>query len=117
MFIHFKAAGELVNEAALAMEYGASAEDVARVCHAHPVRRTCSIFVITEWTLLSRRNTLITLAHICLYNSHIFFRLRFRHVLKLSERLTLRHTVVNQSISKIKNINTPGVMNEVKGKK
>ncbi|KAF6779424.1 hypothetical protein AHF37_01869 [Paragonimus kellicotti] len=29
-------AGELVNEAALAMEYGASAEDVARVCHAHP---------------------------------------------------------------------------------
>lgn len=32
-------AGELVNEAVLAMEYGASAEDVARVCHAHP---TCS---------------------------------------------------------------------------
>ncbi|RWS31354.1 dihydrolipoyl dehydrogenase-like protein [Leptotrombidium deliense] len=32
-------AGELVNEAALAMEYGASCEDVARVCHAHP---TCS---------------------------------------------------------------------------
>ena len=30
-------AGELINEAALAMEYGASAEDVARVCHAHPV--------------------------------------------------------------------------------
>lgn len=34
---NFKGAGELVNEAALAMEYGASAEDVARVCHAHPV--------------------------------------------------------------------------------
>lgn len=33
----FQAAGELVNEAVLAMEYGASAEDVARVCHAHPV--------------------------------------------------------------------------------
>lgn len=32
-----QAAGELVNEAVLAMEYGASAEDVARVCHAHPV--------------------------------------------------------------------------------
>lgn len=32
------AAGELINEAVLAMEYGASAEDVARVCHAHPVR-------------------------------------------------------------------------------
>ena len=31
-------AGELINEAALAMEYGASAEDVARVCHAHPVK-------------------------------------------------------------------------------
>ena len=30
-------AGELINEACLAMEYGASAEDVARVCHAHPV--------------------------------------------------------------------------------
>ncbi|XP_055854616.1 dihydrolipoyl dehydrogenase, mitochondrial isoform X1 [Episyrphus balteatus] len=30
------AAGEIINEAALAMEYGASAEDVARVCHAHP---------------------------------------------------------------------------------
>jgi pyruvate/2-oxoglutarate dehydrogenase complex dihydrolipoamide dehydrogenase (E3) component len=33
-------AGELINEAALAMEYGASCEDVARVCHAHPVRFT-----------------------------------------------------------------------------
>ncbi|XP_076065379.1 dihydrolipoyl dehydrogenase, mitochondrial [Oratosquilla oratoria] len=32
-------AGELINEGALAMEYGASCEDVARVCHAHP---TCS---------------------------------------------------------------------------
>lgn len=29
-------AGELVNEAVLAMEYGASCEDIARVCHAHP---------------------------------------------------------------------------------
>ncbi|XP_071485957.1 dihydrolipoyl dehydrogenase, mitochondrial-like [Diadema antillarum] len=29
-------AGEMINEAALAMEYGASCEDVARVCHAHP---------------------------------------------------------------------------------
>lgn len=35
--IYFQVAGELVNEAVLAMEYGASAEDVARVCHAHPV--------------------------------------------------------------------------------
>ena len=31
------AAGELINEATLAMEYGASSEDIARVCHAHPV--------------------------------------------------------------------------------
>lgn len=36
-FIHFQSAGELINEAVLAMEYGAAAEDVARVCHAHPV--------------------------------------------------------------------------------
>ena len=30
------AAGELIAEAAVAMEFGASAEDVARTCHAHP---------------------------------------------------------------------------------
>lgn len=29
-------AGELIGEAALAMEYGASSEDIARTCHAHP---------------------------------------------------------------------------------
>ncbi len=29
-------AGELVAEVALAMEFGASAEDIARTCHAHP---------------------------------------------------------------------------------
>lgn len=29
-------AGEMIAEAVLAMEYGASSEDVARVCHAHP---------------------------------------------------------------------------------
>ena len=29
-------AGELINEATLALEYGASCEDAARVCHAHP---------------------------------------------------------------------------------
>lgn len=40
IFVLLKAAGELVNEAVLAMEYGASAEDVARVCHAHPVNST-----------------------------------------------------------------------------
>ena len=36
-FLISQVAGELINEAALAMEYGASCEDVARVCHAHPV--------------------------------------------------------------------------------
>merc|ERR1711879_1010997 len=30
------AAIEMIGEAVLAMEYGASAEDVGRVCHAHP---------------------------------------------------------------------------------
>ena len=29
-------AGEMIAEAVLAMEYGGSAEDVARTCHAHP---------------------------------------------------------------------------------
>lgn len=29
-------AGEMINEACLAMEFGASCEDIARVCHAHP---------------------------------------------------------------------------------
>ena len=45
-------AGEMINEAALAMEYGASCEDVARVCHAHPVSQlfyfsSCSIIIMT----------------------------------------------------------------------
>ena len=31
-------AGEMIAEAVLAMEYGASSEDIARTCHAHPVR-------------------------------------------------------------------------------
>jgi dihydrolipoamide dehydrogenase len=29
-------AGTLIAELALAMEFGASAEDIARTCHAHP---------------------------------------------------------------------------------
>ena len=36
-------AGELINEAVLAMEYSASAEDIARVCHAHPVSESVII--------------------------------------------------------------------------
>jgi dihydrolipoamide dehydrogenase len=30
------AAGEMIAETVLAMEYGASSEDIARTCHAHP---------------------------------------------------------------------------------
>ena len=29
-------AGEMIAEGVLAMEYGASAEDIGRTCHAHP---------------------------------------------------------------------------------
>jgi len=29
-------AGEMIAEAVLGVEYGASAEDIARTCHAHP---------------------------------------------------------------------------------
>jgi dihydrolipoamide dehydrogenase len=29
-------AGELIAEMAIAMEFGASSEDIARTCHAHP---------------------------------------------------------------------------------
>jgi dihydrolipoamide dehydrogenase len=28
----------MIAEAVIAMEYGASSEDIARTCHAHPVR-------------------------------------------------------------------------------
>ena len=34
--LKFKILGEMIAEGVLAMEYGATAEDVARVCHAHP---------------------------------------------------------------------------------
>lgn len=44
-------AGELINEAVLAMEYGASCEDVARVCHAHPV----SVFPLYQGILPFRK--------------------------------------------------------------
>ena len=44
-YLIIKVAGELINEAALAMEYGASCEDIARVCHAHPVNITFLVFM------------------------------------------------------------------------
>lgn len=31
----------MIAEAVLAIEYGASSEDIARTCHAHPVRLYC----------------------------------------------------------------------------
>ncbi|KAK6021417.1 hypothetical protein OSTOST_12910 [Ostertagia ostertagi] len=36
-------AGEMIAEACLALEYGASAEDVARVCHAHRLSLKLSV--------------------------------------------------------------------------
>ena len=45
----FQGAGEMINEAALAMEYGASCEDVARVCHAHPVSISFKIDTYTVY--------------------------------------------------------------------
>lgn len=38
--------GELINEAVLAQEYGAAAEDVARVCHAHPVSICFKLLIV-----------------------------------------------------------------------
>ena len=32
------AAGEMIAEGVIGIEYGASSEDLARTCHAHPVR-------------------------------------------------------------------------------
>ncbi|CAH8495566.1 unnamed protein product [Heterobilharzia americana] len=56
-------AGELINEAVLAMEYGASAEDVARVCHAHPtvseaLRESCLAAFLAKLSISHRKHTL-----------------------------------------------------------
>ena len=46
-------AGDLIAEAAAAMEFGASAEDLARTCHAHPtlaeVVREAALAVAAAW--------------------------------------------------------------------
>jgi len=62
----------MINEAVLAMEYGASAEDIARVCHAHPVRNfyfkiifsfdTCNLHFRPAQRRLGRLILLLTLA-------------------------------------------------------
>lgn len=41
-------AGEMISEAVLAIEYGASAEDMARTCHAHPVQLTSYLYLDFE---------------------------------------------------------------------
>lgn len=46
---------ELIAEAGLAMEYGATAEDVARTCHAHPVFSSFGISFCRLFLKLSRK--------------------------------------------------------------
>lgn len=46
---------ELIAEAGLAMEYGATAEDVARTCHAHPVGIAVWNLMIRHYRKLLRR--------------------------------------------------------------
>lgn len=62
----------MVNEAALALEYGASCEDIARVCHAHPV----SINNITQ--LIATWNYFLT-------HKYLIFNFKFLPLQTLSE--------------------------------
>jgi pyruvate/2-oxoglutarate dehydrogenase complex dihydrolipoamide dehydrogenase (E3) component len=39
-------AGEMIAEAVLAIEYGASSEDIARTTHAHPVSYTYQVALL-----------------------------------------------------------------------
>lgn len=41
-------ASEMIAEVVLAMEYGASPEDIARTCHAHPVNPFVSNFLFLD---------------------------------------------------------------------
>lgn len=56
-FLFPQGAGELINEAALAMEYGASCEDVARVCHAHPVSQEQPISLVISFNFVHHFQT------------------------------------------------------------
>lgn len=47
----------MIGEGCLAMEYGASSEDIARVCHAHPVGSP-----VHTLTMPTERNPLQTLS-------------------------------------------------------
>lgn len=46
---------EMIAEAGLAMEFGSTAEDVARTCHAHPVRNHRNTLIYRLFLRLSRR--------------------------------------------------------------
>lgn len=46
---------EMIAEAGIAMEYGATAEDVARTCHAHPVGVSYHLLFCRLFLKLSRR--------------------------------------------------------------
>jgi dihydrolipoamide dehydrogenase len=75
-------AGEMIAEGVLAMEYGATAEDVARVCHAHPTMseafKVCLQSQLSVLKIILRRlqepllseNQLISKNYIC---EHIYF--------------------------------------------
>jgi len=58
-------AGEMINEAVLGMEYGASAEDIARVCHAHPVSE-CRVFRNSRYLFFSSDTSLFLKVSTCL---------------------------------------------------
>ena len=44
--------GELIIEAAMAMSFGASSEDIARVCHAHPTSMRWSRRLRSRWMVV-----------------------------------------------------------------
>ena len=54
-------AGEMISEAVLAMEYGASSEDVARTCHAHPVILSNAKIIFTYFISVFRQRLCISL--------------------------------------------------------
>ena len=49
-------AGEMISEAVLALEYGASSEDLARTCHAHPVSPPNAVIFCRHSVRPSRRH-------------------------------------------------------------
>lgn len=76
-----------MNEAALALEYGASCEDIARVCHAHPV-------IITNVHRLSSYSSFLLTHTISCLIVHCF---PCRPYQRLLEKQTWLHLLANQS--------------------